>query len=56
MPLHIKAMVSALVTLVGIGAFLLERANGNTPLDWIVLGLAVMMLAALWMFPETKKK
>ncbi len=53
MPNHIKAMLSVVVLVVGAGMHMFEKDAGNPDLSWIVSGLAVFMVLAMWIFPET---
>ena len=58
MPNDIKAILSV-VALAVAGAFAYwEKANGYADMFWIVIGTAIFMVAAMWMFPEAvgKKK
>ena len=56
MPNNIKTMLSVLTLIVGAIVHFLERQAGNDHLAWVVAGLAVFMVLAMWMFPETGKK
>lgn len=58
MPVHIKVMVSIAVLAVGAIVFFWERSSGIPTAAWIVAGLAVFMVFAMWLFPEPggKKK
>lgn len=53
MPNHIKAMLSVVVLIVGAVVHMFEKNAGNADLSWIVAGLAVFMVLAMWIFPET---
>ena len=53
MPSHIKAMISLLVLVVGGVVHWWEKQAGNEHLSWDVAGLAVFMVLAMWIFPET---
>jgi hypothetical protein len=53
MPAHIKAALSVLTLLVGAAVHVYERDLGNDHLSWVVAGLAVFMVLAMWIFPET---
>ncbi len=53
MPAHIKAMLSVVVLIVGAVVHMFEKDAGNTQLSWVVAGLAVFMVLAMWIFPET---
>lgn len=56
MPTNIKLMLSIVVLAVGVGAHYWERQGGNEQLSWIVAALAVFMVLAMWIFPETNSK
>ena len=56
MPSHIKLMLSIVALAVGAGAHYWERQGGNEQLSWIVAALAVFMVLAMWIFPETSSK
>ncbi|MCH7936781.1 MAG: hypothetical protein IH994_06795 [Proteobacteria bacterium] len=56
MPNNIKTMLSILTLIVGAIVYFFERQAGNDHLAWVVAGLAVFMVLAIWMFPETGKK
>jgi len=54
MPSDVKAIVSLVTLLVGIGFAYWESANGNGHLFWFVIGLAVFAVVAMWVFPEAQ--
>ena len=56
MPNNIKTMISVLTLIVGATVHFFERQAGNDHLAWVVAGLAVFMVMAMWLFPETGKK
>jgi len=56
MPNNIKTMLSVLTLIVGAGVHYFERQAGNDDLAWVVAGLSVFMVLAMWIFPETDKK
>jgi hypothetical protein len=56
MPTNIKLMLSLVALAVGAGAHYWERQAGNVQLSWIVAALAVFMVLAMWIFPETGSK
>jgi len=56
MPSHLKAMLSALVAIVAIGAFWLEKETAGGAPAWLILALGAFMIFAMWVFPEAKKK
>ena len=53
MPNHIKAALSIVVLIVGSVMHWYEKKNGGVQLSWLVTGLAVFMVMAMWIFPET---
>ena len=53
MPAHIKAALSVLTLIVGGAVHVYERDLGNEHLSWVVAALAVFMVLAMWIFPET---
>lgn len=56
MPSNIKAFISLLVAAVGVVALYLEVQAGRETVGWVALALAVGMILAMWIFPETGKK
>ena len=56
MPNDVKAIVSLLTLLVGIAYAFYERTYGQAHLFWIVIGLAIFAIAAMWVFPEASVK
>lgn len=38
---------------VGVLMYIWEADQGNVQLSWIVIGLSVFMVFAMWIFPET---
>ena len=56
MPTNIKLMLSFIALAVGAGTYYWERQAGNEPLSWVVAALAIFMVLAMWIFPETKSK
>ena len=53
MPNNIKAALSIVVLIVGSVMHWYEKENGDAHLSWLVAGLAVFMVMAMWIFPET---
>ncbi|MDP6573874.1 MAG: hypothetical protein QGI06_10235 [Rhodospirillales bacterium] len=51
MPNYLKFTISVIVCAVAAVAFHLGVKGG-----WVVLGLAVGMVFAIWLFPEAKKR
>jgi glucose uptake protein GlcU len=56
MPTHLRFMLSVVVALVGAVAFYFERRGGDETMGWIMLGMAVLMIGAVWLFPEARRK
>ena len=53
MPIHIKIFVSVLTTLAGAIYFLIENSYGEPRLAYVGGALAIFMVIAMWVFPET---
>ncbi len=53
MPTNIKVGLSIVVLVVGVLIYIWEADQGNVQLSWIVIGLSVFMVLAMWIFPET---
>jgi hypothetical protein len=49
-------MLSVAVALVGAVAFYFEWRGGDETLGWMTVGLAAFMIAAVWLFPEARRK
>ena len=56
MPNDVKAIVSVLTILVGFGFAHWEQTYGRAHLYWLVIGLAVFAVIAMWIFPEASLK
>ena len=55
MPTNIKFFISALVAVVGAGAYYLETFIAErSDLGILAAALAVFMIVAMWIFPETE--
>jgi hypothetical protein len=54
MPSNIKLTLSAIVLIVGAIVFYFEHQAGSDTVKWVVAFLAVFMVFAMWVFPETK--
>ena len=52
MPTNIKVGLSVLVLMVGVLMYIWEVDQGNVQLSWIVIGLSVFRVFAMWIFPE----
>lgn len=53
MPSGIKAALSVVVLLAGAGVYWFDMQDGNQQLGWVSIGLAVFMVMAMWIFPES---
>jgi Na+/phosphate symporter len=53
MPSGIKATLSLVVLVGGVIAYLFDKQDGNEQLGWVSVGLALFMVLAMWIFPET---
>ena len=56
MPNDVKAIVSLLTILVGFGFAHYEQTYGRPNLYWLVIGLSVFAVLAMWVFPEASTK
>ncbi len=56
MPTNIKLGLSVLTLIVGAAVHKWEAGQGNDQLSWIVAGLSLFMVLAMWLFPETGGK
>jgi hypothetical protein len=56
MPTNIKIILTLLVALTAVGAHYYQAAIGQPITPWVVLGLGVFMIIALWLFPDAKGK
>jgi len=55
MPAYLKLVISLLVVAVAAALLFLGQAGGEGTLRWVVPGLALFMILAIWLFPEAKK-
>ncbi len=55
-PTNIKLMLSLVVVLVGLAAYLLELSFGNPTVGLIAGLLAAFMILSMWIFPEARHK
>ena len=53
MPTNIKVGLSIVALVIGVIMYFWEADQGNIQLSWIVIGLSVFMVFAMWIFPET---
>ncbi len=53
MPTNIKVGLSIVALVIGVIMYFWEADQGNIRLSWIVIGLSVFMVFAMWIFPET---
>ena len=56
MPTDVKATLSVVALVVALAVAFWERAYGLPHLFWVVIGLAVFAVAAMWVFPEAGVK
>ena len=56
MPTNIRWMLSVVVALVAIAAFFFEQQSDREFLKWFALGLGALMIGAVWLFPEAKRR
>lgn len=56
MPNHLRFILSVTVALVGAVAYYFEQRAGDETMGWIMLGLAVLFIGAVWLFPEARRK
>jgi hypothetical protein len=56
MPTHLRFMLSVAVACVGALAFYIEWRGGDDDMGWIMAGLAALMIGAVWLFPEARRK
>ena len=52
MPTNIKVGLSIVVLVVGVLMYIWEVDQGNVQLSWIVIGLSVFMVFAMWNFQK----
>lgn len=55
MPVKIKVFISAMALIVVGGFSYMNLNDGNETVGYVGLALAVMMVLAMWIFPETGK-
>lgn len=54
MPSRIKLVLSLIVLAVAVAVYSFQARAGQGLNSWLALGLAVLMIAAMWLFPEAK--
>ncbi len=54
MPNDVKAILSAVTLLIGVAIAYWEASIGKGHLFWLVIGLAVFAVVAMWVFPEAQ--
>lgn len=55
MPNHVKLAISVVVSLAAIAGYVFQDNLGQAGPKYAVLFLGVLMVGALWLFPEVKK-
>ena len=55
MPSHLKLLLSVAVALVAAVLYRYEAGRGADTLQWVAVGLACLMIFAVWLFPETRR-
>lgn len=56
MPTHLRFMLSIAVAVVGAIALYVEWRGGDTNMGWTMAGLALLMIGAVWLFPEARRE
>lgn len=56
MPPHLKIILSLLVAMVAGIMFYLEMERDAVDVAAVSLGLGALMIIAVWLFPETKRR
>lgn len=54
MPNDVKAILSAITLLIGVAIAYWEASIGKGHLFWLVIGLSVFAVVAMWVFPEAQ--
>ena len=52
----LKFAISLSVLLVAVGVYRFEQSPANETHAWIAAGLGILMVIAIWIFPETSDK
>lgn len=55
MPAYLKLIISVLVVAVAAALLWFQEGGQSGALSWVVPGLAIFMILAIWLFPEAKK-
>lgn len=56
MPNHLRFVLSIAVAIVGAVACYFEWRAGDESMGWIMATLSVLMIGAVWLFPEARHK
>ena len=56
MPSALKLAFSLSVLLVAVGVYRFEQSLANESLAWVAAGLGILMVIAIWIFPETSNE
>ena len=56
MPAALKHAVSLSVLLVAVGVYRFEQSLARETLAWVATGLGILMVIAIWIFPETSNE
>lgn len=56
MPGYLKLILSILVAVVALIVHRAQAEDGHTFNSWLVVGLAIFMILAVWLFPEPRRQ
>lgn len=56
MPAYLKIILTILVATLTVVLFRYEVRIGNQPVQFYVAGVGIVMILALWLFPEAGKR
>jgi len=56
MPNDVKAILSVITIIVGLGVAYWESSIGKGHLFWLVVAFAIFAVVAMWVFPEAQAK
>lgn len=56
MPPKIKLLISAIVVALALAVRYFETRAGLPNVGWVAVGLAALMVLAIWLFPEARRK